>query len=159
MAALSVMLTFVTRTGIERKIRLKNNVTEIDLSNQGIESIDLSPLSSCKDLRKLILKNNSLKSIDLSPLSSCSSLNLLDLGNNQMRSVDLSPLRNCTQLETLYIYWNYLKQETVIPRFGESIQEESVQREGPSIDGTSIVLVDSTAAERIITFSTWHIDF
>lgn len=70
------------------------NVT-VDLSNNYLKKINLEPLSYCKGLRELNLSDNQLKKIDLSPLQHCKNICQVDLRKNALSKVDISPLINC----------------------------------------------------------------
>ncbi|RKZ30679.1 hypothetical protein DRQ33_07685, partial [bacterium] len=106
-----------------------NNLTSIDLSplssctnllnlkldNNNLTSIDLAPLASCTNLQRLYLYNNQLTSIDLAPISSCTNLQKLYLGGNDLTSIDLSPLSSCTNLQGLYLSCNNLTSIDLLP--------------------------------------------
>lgn len=153
---MGIFLKYMINEGVEEQVEIEKKITEIDLSNRAISSIDLSPLSNCKHLSVLNLGNNLLQTIDLTPLRSCKKLSVLDLTNNQLKSIDLSPLKNSSHLEGLYLYWNYLVKETVIPRFDE--QEKGLEKDLEE-DRLVVVPVDSTATEMTIKYSAKEIDF
>lgn len=81
---------------------------KLDLSFNQIDTINLSPIKACSHLEALILGNNKLKSIDLTPLNSCINLGYLDLTVNRLSSIDLTPLRNCSNLEAFFLGTNPL---------------------------------------------------
>jgi Leucine-rich repeat (LRR) protein len=75
------------------------NITTIGLSENHIESIDLTALSTFEDMVNLRLDFLKLKTIDLSPLSSLSKLSVLWLNNNKLTNIDLQPLMGNTALK------------------------------------------------------------
>jgi len=84
-------------------------VIEIDLSNMGISDPNcLSGVELYSELQVLIIAYNNLTSVDLSPLSSCKEIRGIDIGHNILTSIDLSPLNSCTNLEALLVDHNNL---------------------------------------------------
>ena len=81
-------------------------LTELDLSNLGLENADLQNLAEMKDLKGLNLSGNT-EITDLSPLSGLTNLEVLQLsdGNSMVYSElsDLTPLENLTNLRVLLI--------------------------------------------------------
>ena len=73
----------------------KSDVKELDLSNLSIK--DISALSNCKNLSKLILKGNNIS--DISPLMDIPGLNYLDISGNDI--TDFRPLMGIQQLTYL----------------------------------------------------------
>ena len=71
-------------------------VTEIDLSYRGIS--DISALSSCSKLTKVILRGNSI--MDISPLMDIPNLTYVDISDNMVS--DLRPLMGISSLKYLY---------------------------------------------------------
>ncbi|MFX0174519.1 MAG: hypothetical protein ACFE9L_21790, partial [Candidatus Hodarchaeota archaeon] len=71
--------------------------------NSKLNEVDLSPLSSCLNLKNLQLSMNELITLDLSPLAACTNLESLSLYNYQLREVDLSPLAHCKKFSDLRI--------------------------------------------------------
>jgi hypothetical protein len=67
----------------------------VDLSNNFLKKVNLEPLSYCKGLRELNLKDNQLKKLDLTPLQHCKNLCDINLRKNAFSRVDISPLINC----------------------------------------------------------------
>ncbi|MBD3408462.1 MAG: leucine-rich repeat protein [Candidatus Lokiarchaeota archaeon] len=82
---------------------------EISLSINKLRNIDLNPLASISTLNTLRLGSNSLASLDLSPLSYLSNFSELYLSNNEITHVDLQPLKDCDELRNLYLSGNRLK--------------------------------------------------
>ncbi|MCK5834072.1 leucine-rich repeat protein, partial [bacterium] len=88
----------------------------LDVSNNQLYIIDLSPLASCTNLRLLNLRNNGLSiGIDLSPLASCANLEEIDLCCNELTSIGLSPLASCTNLKALALFSNKLTSIDLSP--------------------------------------------
>ena len=61
-----VVLTYTKEDGSQEQVEFKDTVTVMDLQGKGIKTIDLTPLSSCTNLRGLWLHYNQLQTIDLS---------------------------------------------------------------------------------------------
>jgi uncharacterized protein YjbI with pentapeptide repeats len=87
-----------------------SNLLQLDLSSNDLRSIDLTPLSGCTELEDLYIYNNHLYEIDLSPLRSCVNLKKINLYNNHISSVDLEPLKECSHLQRLNLYANSLSE-------------------------------------------------
>ncbi len=94
---MEIKIRYVTVRGREKVVTVDDKATSIDLMDEGIRNIDLSPLSECSKLQELSLSGNRLESIDLSPLSECSQLQGLSLLGNRLESIDLSPLSKYSQ--------------------------------------------------------------
>lgn len=82
--------------------------TTVELIDQNFIQLDLSPLSQCNNLRRLILGGNLLTFIDLSPLASCTKLQEVYIYRTLLRYIDLSPLTNCTELRYFSLSFNRL---------------------------------------------------
>lgn len=82
-------------------VTFKTDVTELDLSGMGLQSI--SALSACKNLQKLNLSGNTVS--DLSPLMDIPTLQWLDISNNYV--TDLRPLMGISSLRFLNASGNY----------------------------------------------------
>ncbi|MBN2542179.1 hypothetical protein JXI42_04880 [bacterium] len=74
-----------------------------------LNSIDLSPLAKCVNLKQLALCNNELTLLNLTPLAFCKKLERLYLGSNRLSSINLSPLIECKNLGRLSLSHNKLK--------------------------------------------------
>lgn len=85
-----IILDIELTDGDHEEIEVDENETELHLTS--IENIDLTPLSSCRNLVKFSLIDNSFEHIDLTPLSSCTKLQFLWLKDNELDTIDLSPL-------------------------------------------------------------------
>ncbi len=96
-----VVLKYTRANGTQREVGYHQDVEKISL-RQKIVSIDLTPLSSCTNLRTLDLYGNQLQRVDLTPLGSCVNLEDLKLGN-QFQYIDLTPLSSCTKLQELHL--------------------------------------------------------
>lgn len=94
----------------------RTNIQELDLSflvgkpiialfltDNRIESLNLSPLKNCNDLKILSLNSNNLKNLDLSPIEKLSNLRSVDLSNNSFSSIDLKIFKNIP-LRQLYFH-------------------------------------------------------
>jgi len=93
--------------GTKCEVKYSSKVRTIDLYDESIKTIDLSPLSSFKDLRKLNLGYNDLERVDLSALSSCTRLEEFYLSSRNLKDVDISPLATCARLKKIYLSLDY----------------------------------------------------
>jgi Leucine-rich repeat (LRR) protein len=110
-----VKIQVETNTGFRKELEFGKRESEIILENRNIESIDLTPLSSCKKLVTLDLIGNSIEEIDLSPLSSCKKIQRLWLKDNELDEIDLTSLGACRELRELSITGNHLREIDLRP--------------------------------------------
>lgn len=94
----NIIINYTGKLGGALTRELRSDATELFMWNMGVTSIDLTSISECKQLQKLVLSSNNLKEIDLTPLSYCSNLNVLQLSHNDISQIDLSPLFFCPNL-------------------------------------------------------------
>ena len=88
----------------------------INLSRNHIQTIDLTPLSTCLNLEELHLEYNKIKHVDLNPLESCNHLRIIDISNNEpLNKIDLSPLSKCKSLQSLYLNDNSITEFDFTP--------------------------------------------
>jgi Leucine-rich repeat (LRR) protein len=104
-----------TKLNGKEEFKFSRDATEIRISNQGLISIDLTPLNHYTSLQRLSLSRNQLQSLDLTPLSSCTGLQKLYLSDNQLQSLDLTPLNLCTRLQILELSDNRLQSLDLTP--------------------------------------------
>ena len=76
-------------------------LTHILIGDCKLTEVDLSPLTSLKNLQVLRLTRNRLEEIDLSPLAGLKFLKKIQLARNQLRSLSLEPLRGKQYLNEL----------------------------------------------------------
>lgn len=107
----SIMDTFCLR-GIERYAA---TLEEVNLRNNLLNGIDLSPLTTCTKLITLSLNFNRLNAIDLEPLRNHTDLKYLYLYQNRFTEIDLSPLENCSRLLWLLLSFNNLSSIDLSP--------------------------------------------
>lgn len=112
---MSITVTYNKIGGTQEQTELEESVTEIDLTGRGIEHIDLSPLSQCRNLKVLRLDDNYLRHLDLSALSTSSKLEEMSLQDNRLQSIDLGPLGRCTALRKLNLRGNKLNELDLHP--------------------------------------------
>jgi len=105
----------IERNGREETVAFSKNAQWLHLASEGIEHVDLSPLSTCATLQNIDLRGNELQNIDLSALSSCASLGHLALGSNKLHSIDLSPLSSCKALHGLDLWENQIQSIDLSP--------------------------------------------
>ncbi len=90
--------------------------SKIDCSNQGLNSIDLTPLSIFKTIKSLDLSHNNLSSIDFNQLgleeNNVKVLEDLDLSYNNFSYIDFTPLHNLKNINRLWIQGNNLDYDT-----------------------------------------------
>lgn len=91
------------------------NLKKLNLTQNSLQSIDLTPLKQLKHLEILDLKKNQLQSIDLTPLSYCTKFEILDLRQNKLREIDLTPLQDCPNLYNLILESNQLQTIDLSP--------------------------------------------
>jgi len=93
------------------------------ISGTEISTLSLSPLSSCRNLEHLGLSGNSLVSLDLTPISECP-ITTIDLSHNSLKTIDLMPLEKCRGIEEINLTSNPLDtHQLIIPKGWESYQE------------------------------------
>ena len=88
--------------------RFPTDVTELDLS--GLELRDISCLSLCGELKKLVLTDNEIS--DLSPLMNLQNLEILRAAGNQIS--DLRPLMGMTGLRQLDVSRNAVRETSAL---------------------------------------------
>ncbi|MHA2071039.1 MAG: leucine-rich repeat domain-containing protein [Candidatus Thorarchaeota archaeon] len=66
-----------------------------------MEEPDLTPLSSCRQLRILTIDGRGMKRLDLTPLSTCGELDFLMVDSTESIILDITPLFNCSKLTRL----------------------------------------------------------
>jgi len=96
----------------------ESGVTEIDLSDQKIASIDLSPLSLLTELRTLDLHQNEIEHLNISPLSSCTKLEKLNLAANQLEIINLSSINSIPNMQYLGLWHNKFQNIDLSPLSG-----------------------------------------
>ena len=74
-----IEIRYVTIDGEKKSENFSIDSTEIRLQNNGIQEIDLTPLSACSDLLGIWLNDNPLKEVDVSPLFTCTNLGTIEL--------------------------------------------------------------------------------
>ncbi len=88
-------------------IRVPHNTVEVNLDLMKIKEISFEPLRQLQDLERISIRNNNdLEYFDLTPLSSCKNLRVLHLSFNGLRSIDLSPLGELEHLEAIILTGN-----------------------------------------------------
>ncbi|MFX1252737.1 MAG: leucine-rich repeat domain-containing protein [Promethearchaeota archaeon] len=108
----------LSNTGLIRFPKGIGNVrdlTELHLSGNQFQTVDLRPLSRCLSLQIFDLSQNQLQTVDLSPLAPCLSLQTLNLDQNQLQTVDLTPLAPYPNLQTLSLSQNQLQTVDLRP--------------------------------------------
>lgn len=89
-------------------VRFSTEATELDLSGLGLR--DISCLSRCGELKKLVLKDNEIS--DLSPLMNLQKLEILRAAGNQIS--DLRPLLAMTSLRQLDVSRNQVSETSAL---------------------------------------------
>lgn len=113
---MEIVLKYTMENSSQNKLVYEEDVEEIIIKhNHKIQSIDLSPLSSCDKLRVLDLRSNPLQSINLSSLSTCINLEKLLLWSTNLKNIDLSPLSSCTKIRELWFVNNKLQAIDLSP--------------------------------------------
>jgi len=88
---------------------------ELTLSHGDAIEVDLSPLSSCTELKRLWLAVGWVTTLDISPLASCTGLETLYISSSNLRLIDLTPLSFCMNLRSLDIIGNRLSELDLSP--------------------------------------------
>ncbi|MFW9943614.1 MAG: leucine-rich repeat domain-containing protein, partial [Candidatus Sifarchaeia archaeon] len=88
---------------------------ELTLSQGDAIEVDLSPLGSCTDLKRVWLAVGWVTELDISPLGSCTSLETLYISSSNLRQIDLGPLSSCKNLRSLDIIGNRLDELDLSP--------------------------------------------
>lgn len=117
---MAIIVNYVCQGGGRESITFERAETAVRLAGMGITSIDLAPLSSCNNMRRLELQENNLESLDLSPLSACASLEVLYMWGNPLGNIDLTPLRTCSNLKELGLSNSKLRAIDFTPLSGLS---------------------------------------
>ncbi len=97
---------YVTRLNVQRMQEVSEHYyggLELTLSDEDAIDVDLSPLHSCKELKRLWLSLGSVTTLDLSPLKSCTGLETLYISIRDLKRIDLTPLSLCKNLRSLDI--------------------------------------------------------
>lgn len=68
-----------------------------------MEELDISPLSSCRQLRIFTVDGRGLKRLDLAPLNTCSELDFLMVDSTESIRLDITSLFNCSKLTRLQV--------------------------------------------------------
>ncbi|MBD3190785.1 MAG: TetR family transcriptional regulator [Candidatus Heimdallarchaeota archaeon] len=110
-----MIITGTKANGTKFRKEIEKNAQELDLSDNQLSAIDLTPLGQCQNLRALDLSHNQLSSVDLSPLGQCKNLERLSLWHNQLSKINLYPLGQCTKLRELSLWENPLSKIDLIP--------------------------------------------
>ncbi|MFW9933828.1 MAG: hypothetical protein ACFFDR_14420 [Candidatus Thorarchaeota archaeon] len=109
------ILRYETQEGKQEEFQIESNATTVRLIDMRISRIDLSPLESHQDLQELNLSMNKLETIDLSPLKSCTSIEKLNLQNNSFKTVDLSHFSGFTSFKYLDLTGNKIEVFDITP--------------------------------------------
>lgn len=80
--------------------------SEIHFRNMHVKEVDLSNLTSCKNLQSLDLSHNPLERIDLRALADCPKLQRLVACDNRLQSLDLWPLVGNRELNEVRFFTN-----------------------------------------------------
>ena len=110
-----IKINYTDLEGNEHTEEIQADSSDIRLFLRETKSIDLSPLSECKNLESLILNHSRADTIDFSPLSECKNLKKLYMENNRFRTIDLSFLYGCPKFESLYIENEDLEEVDLTP--------------------------------------------
>lgn len=115
-----ITINYVNLDGTSHTKEFPDDSTEIQLILKEMKSIDLAPLSQCKNLQKFTLNHSHAEEIDISPLAACPNLIGVWLNDNSLKEVDVSSLFTCTNLgiveideETILKAQNHLGDSTV----------------------------------------------
>ena len=138
---MTINLAYTKTDGTQHQLSVDDDVIEVDLREQEIATIDLSPLAQSTKLEKLILSKNHLEEIDLTPLATCSSLRRLSLSDNYLEDIDLTPLATCSSIVSISLRENRLQNIDLTPLRGNP--EVSIDRQDVVRLQKQLNLVDS----------------
>jgi hypothetical protein len=106
--------------GRQEETKFRSDAKKIDLIMRAAMNVDLSNLRKCTKLVTLNLANNMLEELDLTPLSGNETLVELRLENNHLPSLDLWPLANCSALTRLNLTQTRLQNLDLTPVLARS---------------------------------------
>ena len=89
------------------------NLYSLNLSNNDLKEIDLSPLAGLERFSLLMASSNRISEIDLAPLSLCPRMKILNIQDNRIHTIDLEPLCCCDSLRAIWLYNNQLSDISV----------------------------------------------
>jgi len=92
-----------------------STLEELDFEYNKLVSMDITLLQNCQRLKKLYLGSNQLATIDLTALKNSKKLQKLSLDDNQIALIDLTPLKNCSKLQVLTLDSNQLDSVDLSP--------------------------------------------
>ena len=92
-----------------------SKLEKLNLTQNQLQIIDLSPLEAHRSLQQLFLNGNKLQTIDLSSLNTCTNLEYLTLDANELKSIDLSPLTSCSKLIAITLIGNNIESIDLSP--------------------------------------------
>jgi hypothetical protein len=101
----------------------------LNLSSIESEEIDLSSLAESKNLRFLDISTHQkpLNHIDLSPLASCTQLKKLHLTDTKVGAIDLTPLLHIESLDNLFIFDSSDMKLFADSRFKDKVKSPSIK--------------------------------
>ena len=111
-------IRYSTKAGPDQQSILRIEADSVRLKNFGAISFDLSEVGNLKRIARLDIGDNRLKQIDLTPLYKCRELRYLDLSGNQLNTINLESLVNCRHLERLDLSHNNLDEIDLTPLNG-----------------------------------------
>ncbi|MFQ5832368.1 MAG: leucine-rich repeat domain-containing protein [Candidatus Thorarchaeota archaeon] len=123
------------------------------LSLGSVTALDLSPLKTCTGLETLYISLSDLKRIDLTPLSSCKNLRSLDIIASGLYELDLSPLRACTNLTSLNVSFADLKSLDLSPL------SECVKIKYLSLDSNHLAALDLSPLNSCVLLSSVSLEY
>lgn len=86
-----------------------DNLREFRLQYGLVKKVNLKSIGECKSLQVIDLQKNYIEEIDFRPLAMSRSLEIINLFGNRIKEVDLSPLAQCKSLKTINLSENFLK--------------------------------------------------
>ena len=92
---------------LEKKV-CDSDSTEVDLSNNGIDSIDQNTFEKCSKLLVINLRSNQIESINQQIFRGLNNLTVLDLSYNKFQSFDLIILKHPAKLKILNLSNNQI---------------------------------------------------
>ena len=101
----------LTRSYLNSKYENLNSLTNIDLSNKNIQSIDKDTFRDLNSLKEINLSHNQIESIHYDTFKGLTSLTTIYLNNNNIRSIDRKTFKGLSHLTKVSLLKNQLEDE------------------------------------------------
>ncbi|MFW9931774.1 MAG: leucine-rich repeat domain-containing protein [Candidatus Thorarchaeota archaeon] len=147
---MSIRFKILQRDGKEIQKTFPNKTQEIFLANEGIQVLEIICDSTNVTLKRINLQNNYLRSIDLTPLANFQSLELLNLSKNKLDMVDLNPIKKCRGLKALVLSQNPIRFIDLTP-LGNLTKLEEINLHGNQLQSVDLSPIYATDLLKFLT--------